>query len=79
MIPTYDGVVQRFGSLDPTSDVCLLDYFCEAQIDGEMVKKSWEGDAVDVDVEEADNAADADTGGGGGDAAGLRDRHISVR
>ena len=44
-----------------------------------MVKKSWEGDAVDVDVEEADDAADADAGGGGGDAAGLRDRHISVR
>ena len=38
-----------------------------------MVKESGEGDAVDVDVEEADDAADAGGGGGGGDAAGLRD------
>ena len=80
IIPTYDVVVRRFGSLDPTSDVCQLDYFCEAQIDGEVVKGNGAGDAVDVEVEEADDAdADADAEAGGGDAAGLLEWHISVR
>ena len=72
IIPTYDVVVQRFGSLDQTFDVCQLDYFCEAQIDGGALKESGAGDAVDVEVEEADDA-EADAEAGGGDAAGLRD------
>jgi len=72
---TYDGVVQHFGSLDPILDVCWLDYLCEAQIDGEVVKESVAGDAVDGEGEEADDAddADVDADADGGDAVDLRD------